>query len=376
MDNIPVYRPYLHGNERKYVNECLDSSWISSKGTFIQSFEEAFRRYVQAPFATTVCNGTVALHLALIALGVGPGDEVIVPTLTFVASVNAIAYVGATPVFADVLESTWQIDPQDVQRKITSKTKAIIAVHLYGHPCEISLIKTIADRHGLFLIEDCAEAFGAHFQNQPVGSWGNVATYSFFGNKTITTGEGGMISTHDVALFEKICTLKNQGNDPTRSYWHTMIGYNYRMTNISAAIGLAQLEQAQDIIDRKRLVAKQYQKNLQGLPVRFHQESQGFFHSYWMVSIAVAEAADRDELRKFLASKGIETRPFFFPIHQLPMYFNGQSCPVAEKISPCGMNLPSYPDLTSSEIDFICKEIAAYYHSKQIMGTQRISTYS
>lgn len=193
MIKIPVYQPSLTGNEKKYVNECIDSTWISSKGRFVVEFEEKFAAYTGVRHAASVSNGTVALHLALIALGVGPGDEVIVPTLTYISSVNAIVYTGATPVFVDSLENTWQMDPEDVKRKITPQTRAIMAVHLYGHPCDMDPLMEIVKGHGLFLVEDCAEAFGSLYKGKHVGSFGDIATYSFFGNKTITTGEGGWL---------------------------------------------------------------------------------------------------------------------------------------------------------------------------------------
>ncbi len=364
MIKIPVYRPYLQGNEKKYLNECLDSTWISSKGRFLEQFETQFRNFVGSPFAIPVCNGTVALHLSLLGLGIKSGDEVIVPSLTYVASVNAILYTGASPVFADSLLTSWQMDPEDVLRKITPKTKAILAVHLYGHPCHIEALKTIADNAGLFLIEDCAEAFGAYCKKTHVGNFGIVSTYSFFGNKTITTGEGGMVVVQDPSLYDKLSVLKNQGNDPTRSYWHTIIGYNYRMTNLCAAIGLAQIEQAETILQKKRNLAKRYQEQLQELPLQIQGEEADCTHSYWMISVLLQKAKDREPLIRHLASVGVETRPFFYPIHSLPMYehiASGSSCKVAEEISSRGLNLPSFPDLTESEITYICEHIRNYY---------------
>jgi len=372
MIKIPVYRPYLHGNERKYVNKCLDSTWISSKGQFIERFEEHFRDYVGSSFAISTSNGTTALHLALLSLWIGHGDEVIVPSLTYIASVNSIVYTGAKPVFVDSLPKSWQIDPNDVQRKISTKTRAILAVHLYGHPCNIEILQKIAEANGLYLIEDSAEAFGSYFKQKHVGNFGIVSTFSFFGNKTITTGEGGMLTVQDRALYEKISILKNQGNDPLRSYWHTMIGYNYRMTNLSAAIGLAQIEQANEILQKKRTIAIWYQERLKGLPLQTHQEDPDYVHSFWMISILLDQPKDRDLLRDFLLSVGIETRPFFYPIHYLPMYKNiasGKSCRTAENISARGINLPSFPDLTQSEVEFICEQIAIYFRQK----TSRLS---
>lgn len=364
---IPVYRPYLHGKERQYVNECLDSSWISSKGEFIGKFEKEFQKFVGRSFASSVCNGTVALHLALLALGIGPGDEVIVPTLTYVASANAAAYVGATPIFVDALPTTWQMDPEDVKRKISKRTKAIIVVHLYGHPCDMKTLKKIADQNDLYLIEDCAEAFGSYFQGAHVGSWGDLSTFSFFGNKTITTGEGGMVVTDDPALFQRVSLLKNQGNSPGRSYWHEEIGYNYRMTNLAAAIGLAQIEQTEVILQKKREIAIAYKERLDALPVDFHAESDKCKHSYWMVSVLAKDAALRDPLRDYLLACGIETRPLFVPINQLPIYQSKTySCPIAEDLSSRGINLPSFPDLTIMEIDFICEQIKAFYCQKTL----------
>jgi perosamine synthetase len=240
-------------------------------------------------------------------------------------------------------------------------------VHLYGHPCDVGGLQKIANEHRLFLIEDCAEAFGSLYKRTHVGNFGTVSTFSFFGNKTITTGEGGMIILQDPVLYEKISLLKNQGNDPLRSYWHTVIGYNYRMTNLSAAIGLAQMEQANEILKKKRWLAKKYQDYLAPLPLRIHQEDIDYTHSYWMISILVNQAEDRDPLRHFLSSIGVETRPFFHPVHHLPMYEkieSGQSCKIAEQISSRGINLPSFPDLTELEVEFICEQIAKYYRQK------------
>lgn len=355
---IPVYRPWLAGNEKKYVNECLDSTWISSKGKFIPLFEQQFAEYLGVRHAASVCNGTVALHAALLALGVGPGDEVIVPTLTYIASVNAITYTGASPVFVDSLADTWQMDPDDVQKKITSKTKAIMAVHLYGHPCQMDVLGELSKKHGIYLIEDCAEALGSEFQHRKVGSFGDIATFSFFGNKTVTTGEGGMVVTNDETLHDRVVHFKGQGLAKHREYWHDVIGYNYRMTNICAAIGLAQLEKVGEIIARKRKIAGQYQEFLKGLTVVCHGEQKDTFNTFWMCSILTAKTEQRDPLREHLKQSGIETRPLFYPAHTMPMYSQKyQKHPVAESLGWRGINLPSYPELTAQEINFIAKTI-------------------
>lgn len=362
MYKIPVYQPTLAGNEKKYVNECLESSWISSKGRFVTEFEDAFADYIHCDHAITVSNGTVALHLALLALGIGAGDEVIVPTLTYIASVNAIMYTGATPVFVDSLLDTWQVDPADVKRKISSRTKAIMVVHLYGHPCDMEALSEISKEHGLFLVEDCAEAFGSKYKNRHVGTLGDISTFSFYGNKTITTGEGGMVVTNDETLYDRAVHLRGQGLAKYRQYWHDVIGYNYRMTNICAAIGLAQLEQAEQFIEKKRQIAQWYKEGLKNSPVEFHQEVGEVFHSYWMCSLLVPEAEQRDALRDHLEREGIETRPLFYPVHTMPMYSTKyQKHVVAEHLGWRGINLPSWPGLEEVDVQYIIEKIFGFF---------------
>ncbi|HEV7881287.1 DegT/DnrJ/EryC1/StrS family aminotransferase [Bradyrhizobium sp.] len=358
---IPVYQPYLTGKEKEYVASCFDSTWISSRGEFVSRFEAEFEKFTGVRHATSVCNGTVALHLAMMALGLGPGDEVIVPTLTYVASVNTVVQAGATPVFVDSLRSTWQIDPKDVQRKITPRTKAVMAVHLYGAPCDMTSLTELCEQHGLFLIEDCAEAFGTLYRGKHVGTFGDIATFSFFGNKTITTGEGGMVVTNNSELFTKAYHLKTQGVSPTREYWHDTIGYNYRMTNICAAIGVAQLEHAGQILSKKRLVAEWYDEELADLPLTRHQEFENMRHSWWMYSILARDPDECSRLRNTLRLAGVETRPLFHPVHLLPPYFSGLSFPVAESLSSRGINLPSYPGLERRDVKMICQTIRAQY---------------
>lgn len=360
---IPVYQPYFTGREKDYVNQCLDSTWISSKGEFIGRFEHAFAEYIDAQHATTVSNGTVAIHLALEALGIGFGDEVIVPTLTYIASVNTIIQTGAKPVFVDSLDTTWQIDPEDVKRKITSKTKAVMVVHLYGLPCDMDAITAICKTYGLMLIEDCAEAFGTRYKGRHVGTFGDVATFSFFGNKTITTGEGGMLVARDRDVAERAYHLKNQGVSQVREYWHDVVAYNYRMTNICAAIGLAQLEQADLILDKKRQLAAWYREGLVGLPLYFHDELPETVHSFWMCSIAVHDPAVRQPLRENMKKAGIETRPLFHPAHILPHCATKESFPIAESLSIRGINLPSYPGLVHSQVVFITESIKQFFAS-------------
>lgn len=361
---IPVYQPYLTGREKEYVNQCLDSTWISSRGEFISRFEKNFAEYVQAPYATSVCNGTVALHLALEALGLMPGDEVIVPTLTYVASVNTIVQAGAVPVFVDSLASTWQLDIDDVRRKITPKTRAVMAVHLYGLPCDMAPLVNLCKENKLFLVEDCAEAFGTYYQGKHVGTFGDVATFSFFGNKTITTGEGGMVVTTRKDLLDNAYHLKTQGVSPDREYWHDVVAYNYRMTNICAAIGVAQLEHADSIIEKKRQIADWYKAGLQGLPLSTHDEIENTRHSCWMCSVMLDSERDREPLRAHLKAAGVETRPLFHPAHTLPPYDTKASFPVAESLSARGINLPSYPALSRSNVNHVCEMISEYFDKR------------
>jgi perosamine synthetase len=354
---IPIYQPSLLGREREYVNECLDANWISSKGEFIARFEEHFARYLNVGYATTVSNGTVALHLALHALGIGAGDEVIVPTLTYIASVNAIAYVGATPVFIDSCRESWNLDPEQIESKITERTKAVMVVHLYGVPCDMDPILEICRRRGLYIIEDVAEAFGSRYRGRSTGTFGDVAAFSFFGNKTITTGEGGMLVSSDEALIRRIAYLKSQAVSPSREYWHEEIGFNYRMTNICAALGLAQLERADEIIERKRTLATWYKAALVGLSLEFQEDGEAIFNTYWMVSVLADDPFTQQAIRDTLRIQGVETRPLFYPVHTMPPFRIAGEFPVAEFLSARGLNLPSYPELTAKDVSFICTAI-------------------
>ncbi len=359
---IPIYQPYFHGNEKLYVNQCLDSSWISSKGQFINQFEEKFAEYVRVPHATSVCNGTVAIHLALTTLDLKPGDEVIVPTLTYIASVNAIVQAGAIPIFVDSLPDTWQMDPEDVRRKLNTRTRAIMAVHLYGHPCDMPALVDLCIEHDLLLIEDCAEAFGSYYQGQHVGTFGDIATFSFYGNKTLTTGEGGMLIMKSAKLHSHATHLKNQGVSKSHEYWHDILGYNYRMTNICAAIGLAQIEKMSEILEKKRQIAQWYQLGLEALPLHLHQEIGEVTHSYWMCSLMLDDAKHREPLREHLKKAQIETRPVFYPAHLLPMYAHSAELhPIAESLGARGINLPSWPGLTQEKVETIVQRIKEYF---------------
>jgi perosamine synthetase len=361
---IPIYQPDLGGNVKTYVNECLDTGWISSRGRFVTEFENKFAEKIGVEHAASVSNGTVAIHLALMALGIGPGDEVIVPTLTYIASANAVNYCNATPVFVDSIRETWQIDPEDIRRHITPRTRAIMPVHLYGQACDMDAIMTIAKEHRLFVVEDCAEAFGTLYKGRHVGTFGDISTFSFFGNKTITTGEGGMVVSQDKTLMERARHLKGQGLAAHREYWHDVVGYNYRMTNIQAAIGLAQLERSDEFVERKRAIAALYSEQLHETPIEIHREAPDTVHSYWMTSVLVERPDHREPLRQHLSASGIETRPLFYPVHTMPMHSrNFRRHAVAEDLAWRGINLPSYPGLSDEQVVRVCDEIKAFFRA-------------
>ncbi len=354
---ISVSKPALIGREKEYVLDCLESSWISSNGKYIDLFEKSFAEYIGVKHALSCCNGTVALHLALLALGIGPGDEVIVPTLTYVATANAVRYTGATPVLADSERDTWNIDPEKIEELITSKTKAIIPVPLYGHPCDMDPIIGIAKKHNLYVVEDAAEALGSEYKGKKCGSIADISTFSFYGNKTITTGEGGIIVTNDDAVAKKVKLLKGQGMDPDKRYWFPVVGYNYRMTNIEAAIGLAQLENIEKFISKRKLIAKWYNEHLKGIKgITLPVEKDYGVHSYWMYSILIDEGfgLSRDEVMDLLAKSGVETRPFFYPMHIMPVYTeNSSRLKNAEAVAAKGINLPTFYEIEEDDVKFL-----------------------
>ena len=360
---IPVAAPALVGNEKDYVIDCLESTWISSGGKYIEKFEQSFAEFCGVRHAVSCCNGTVALHLALLALGVGAGDEVIVPTLTFVATANAVAYCGARPVFIDSEAETWNMNPQLVERAITPRTKGIIAVHLYGHPTDMNPLIELAKARGLFVLEDAAEAHGAQYKGRTVGSIGEMATFSFYGNKIVTTGEGGIVTTDDDDLARRARQLKGQGQDPHRRYWFPMLGYNYRMTNIEAAIGLGQMERIDWHTARRREIAGWYRKYLGDAPqFALSPEAPWAESAYWIICVLLDEKfpVERDEVMMRLAESGIETRPFFYPMHTLPMYREAAASgqfPVAESLARRGFNVPSSATLTEEDVAYVCQKL-------------------
>ena len=347
---IPVAEPEIDNEELQNVIEAVKSGWVSSKGPFIEEFERNFSSYVNVKYGVTTSNGTTALHLALVALGLGKGDKVLVPSLAFAAVANAIAYTGAEPIFVDSHPEYWCINPSEIEEKIDSKTKAIMVVHLYGHPCDMDEIMRMAEDHGLHVIEDCAEAHGAEYKGRTVGSFGVVSCFSFYGNKIITTGEGGMCLTNDEELASKMRMLRDHGMKPDKRYWHDIIGFNYRMTNLQAALGVAQLKKMDFLIAKKRQIGIAYKKLLQNLPtVKPAPEMPWAKSVYWLYSVLVDKAL-RDKIIQYLEERGIEIRPFFYPIHILPPYKKKIKLPVAEELSAAGLNLPSGFRLSVNQI--------------------------
>lgn len=350
---IPVAEPFLRENEFKYATEAILSTWISSKGKYIPAFEESFSSYCGTKYGVATSNGTTALHLALVALGIGQGDEVIVPNLTFAATINVVLHAGATPVLVDVEEDSWCVSPQAIKAAITERTKAIIPVHLYGQPCDMESIMEIARSHRLYVIEDCAEAHGAEFKGQKVGSFGDVGCFSFFGNKVITTGEGGMCLTDNPDLAERMRLYRDHGMSRERRYWHDVVGYNYRMTNIQAAIGVAQVERIDNLLAKRAKVEQNYKSALEGIPrLRLQREDLlGRKKITWLVSI-LTEPEMRDVIMKKLEDNRVDVRPFFYPLSSMDIYkpFVRKPMPVSERISACGINLPTTIDLPLSAV--------------------------
>ena len=367
--HLPVAAPMLCEKELEYVSDCIISNWISSTGKYVTRFESLFADYCGTKYAVATSSGTTALHLALLALGVGEGDEVIVPSFTFIATANAVTYTGAKPIFVDSEKETWNIDPKLIEAAIRPQTKAIIPVHLYGHPADMDPILKIAKAHKLYVIEDAAEAHGAEYKGKKVGGLGDIGIFSFFGNKIITTGEGGMIVTNNPELEKQMRLLRDHGMSPTKRYWHSVLGYNYRLTNIQAAIGVAQIERIDSIIKAKLDIAERYRKQLKDIRgIICPPQTKWARNVYWLYSIVVQEefGISRDDLMKELNSMGIDTRPLFPPVHTQPIYNTGQCLEVSEELALKGLSLPSSAGLQKQEIDRVCCAISDIY--KKLKG--------
>jgi len=371
---IPIAKPLLGEEELSNVMEAVRSGWVSSKGSFIPEFEAGFASYCGVKHGVATSNGTAALHLALAALGIGPGDEVIVPTLTFVATASTVRYTGATPVFVDSHPDYWCIDPEAIEKAVTPNTRAIVPVHLYGHPCDMDAIMEIAKRRGLLVIEDAAEAHGAQYKEKRVGSFGDVACFSFFGNKLLTTGEGGMCLTDDDDLARRMRVLRDHGMSLSKRYWHDVVGFNYRMTNMQAAVGVAQLKKLDTFIGMKRQIAAWYAEELKPLVdeglVTLPPEMEWATGVYWMYSILVGLGfgVGRDALMDRLAAAGVETRPLFYPVHTMPPYRGSGSFPVAEGLSEQGLSLPSPLDMVRGDVRTVVSQLGGARQERGAMG--------
>ncbi|MBW2020573.1 MAG: DegT/DnrJ/EryC1/StrS family aminotransferase [Deltaproteobacteria bacterium] len=356
---IPVNEPWLDGNERKYLNECLDTGWISSEGPFVRKFEELFAARVGRKHGIAVCNGSAALDAAVAALGVGPGDEVILPTFTIISCAAAIVRAGAIPVVVDCDLQTWNMEVREIEAKITSKTKAIMVVHIYGLPVDMEPIVALSLKYGLKIIEDAAEAHGLYYKGKSCGSFGDISTFSFYPNKLVTTGEGGMVLTDDDDLAARCRSLRNLCFQAKRRFVHEELGWNFRMSNVQAALGVAQLERLDEFVVRKKRMGKHYMELLSGIPgIRLPlHETKYAENIYWVYGIVLGDEIpfDAKEAMKRFAQHQIGTRPFFWPIHEQPVFrkmglFEDVSCPVAERIARRGFYIPSGVGLTDEQM--------------------------
>lgn len=370
---IHVCEPQLGEEELRNVQRCIESSMISGGvGQYIREFEEKFSSYCGKRYGVTTTSGTTALHLAIASLGIGKGDEVITSTLTNVATVFAIVYTGAKPVVVDSEAETWNMDETKIEEKITKRTKAILPVHIYGHPCNMDPITQIAKKHALYVIEDAAEAHGAEYKGRKAGGIGDVGCFSFYANKIITTGEGGMIVTDDPKIAEKARTLKDLAFSKETRFLHYYLGFNYRMTNMQAAIGVAQFGKIDEFIQKKRRIARLYNSLLEDLPgITLPCEKPWAKNVYWMYCILIEDGfgMNRDQVMTSLAKAGIETRTLFIPMNRQPVFhkmglFADESCPVAEGLSRKGFYLPSGVGLSDDQIKYVCRTIRGLGRSK------------
>lgn len=376
---ISVCEPLVGEKELEYITDCIRTNWISSKGKYIVEFEDKFANYCGCKYGITTTSGTTALHLSLVTLGIGKGDEVIVPTFTMTASVFPIIYTGAKPVLVDSDPYTWNIDVNKIEEKITSRTKAIMPVHMYGHPCDMDPILATAAKHSLRIIEDAAEVHGAEYKGRKAGGIGDTGCFSFYANKIITTGEGGIIVTNDEEIADKAIRLRDLAHSPQQRFLHDDIGFNYRMTNIQAGMGLAQLERIEEFVDMRRENANYYNNRLKELPgITLPPEATWAKNTYWMYAIVLQDefGLSRDQLMEELAKKEIETRAFFIPMHLQPCFrdiglFNGETYPVAENLGARGIFLPSSSGLTQEQKDYICTCIEEIYQRNK--GLQNAS---
>ncbi len=364
MDLIPVNAPVIPAASKRYVQEALETGWISSAGPFIQKFEEAYAWWLGVHHAITCSNGTAALHLALASLNVGKGDEVLLPDFTMGACLDAVLYTGATPVFCDVDASTFTMDPLQAHAKISKNTKAIMPVHIYGHSADMGPILAMAKEHSLAVVEDAAESHGGTYNGNLTGSLGTLGCFSFYGNKILTTGEGGMVVTNDDALAQRIRSLKDLAHSPEKRFWHTEMAWNYRMTNMQAALGLGMLESLPEFLKTKQWMAGEYEKQLSDIThLQLPVTKPGVTNVYWMYAVLVRDSSPftRDQLRTKLHEHGVDTRDFFYPLHAQPFaaahHTANERFPVTEDLARRGFYLPSGLALTQEQIDTVCSTL-------------------
>ena len=346
--------------EKEYITRTIDSGYISTFGPFVSEFEVKFAAYLGTKRAISTQSGTAALHVTLHELGIGKGDEVIVSALTFIATVNPIVYVGATPVFVDVNSQTWNIDPEEIKSKINKKTKAIIPVHLYGNPCEMDKIMEIAEERGIHVIEDATESLGAKYKKKYTGTFGNAGCFSFNGNKTITTGGGGMVVGNDIVRMDHIKFLVNQARDEAKGYYHPEVGFNYRLTNIEAALGLAQMEKLENFSEKKKLYNQIYRKELSDIEcVSFQKESEGAESSWWLTCVRFDKGVDVNVIQSELKKREIPTRRLFMPVTEFPPYANLKNGTLknCHDIYETGLCLPSSTRNSVEDIQYVCEAI-------------------
>lgn len=361
--------PSVGASERKYLNRAINTGYVSTVGPFVGQFERRFEEFLSVKNAVSLQSGTAALHLALYALGIKKGDEVIVPALTFIATVNPVVYVGARPVFVDVDKDTWNIDPNEIKKNLSKRTKAVIIVHLYGNPCNMDEIMDIAKNHNLHIIEDATESLGAKFKNRFTGTFGKFGCFSFNGNKVITTGGGGAIVGRGHGEMKRIKYLANQARDSAAGYYHSEIGFNYRMTNLEAGMGLAQMESLGRFLLKKKKINNIYKKELSGIKnINFQSEYSSSINSHWLNCITYNGQGGIKKLQRVLAAKGIPTRRIFTPLIDLPPYnkYKKRSFPNSSFLYNNGLSLPSSVLNSEKDIHYVCKVI-----KKSIGGTKK-----
>lgn len=373
MERILVSGPWITEKEIEYVKDAVTNAWYEKANIYHERFEKAFKDYLGVKFAIALPSCTSAIHLALASLGIGPGDEVIVPDITWIGSSAPISYVGATPVFADIDEKTWCLSVDSFEKLITSKTKAVIPVDLYGGMPDMDKICEVAKQHGITVIEDAAEAIGAEYKGRKAGSCGEIGVFSFHGSKTLTTGEGGILITNREDVYRKSLVLRDHGRAAGKKlFWHTEVAYKYKMSSMQAALGLAQLERINELIERKRQIFNWYKTELDSIEgIRLNYEPPEVKNSYWMVTIIVDEkfGLDKEKIIDLMSQRGIDCRPFFYPLSSMPAYQNFEEAKkarernkIAYKISPYGINLPSGLNLTREKVHYVCENL------KSILG--------